>query len=60
MGVQGNGKLASDLQELGIQAVTVGDADRSGTIAHAVHDAYDKLSSIQPDRSADVNQPAAI
>ena len=43
MGVRGNGKLAADLQELGIETVTVGDADRSGTIAHAVHDAYDKL-----------------
>ena len=46
MGVQGNGRLALDLQDLGIQAVTVGDADRSGSIAHAVHDAYDKLRSI--------------
>ncbi len=43
MGVHGNGKLASDLQKLGIHTVTVGDAARSGTIAHAVHDAYDKL-----------------
>ncbi len=43
MGVCGNGKLASDLHALGIKTVTVGDADRSGTIAHAVHDAYDKL-----------------
>ena len=43
MGVRGDKKLESDLRMKGIRTVTVGDADRSGTIAHAVHDAYEKL-----------------
>ena len=42
MGVRANNALAAALEEKGIHAVCVGDADRGGTIGHAVHDAFEK------------------
>ena len=42
MGVRPNNGLVKALEEKGIRAIAVGDADKGGTIGHAVHDAYEK------------------
>lgn len=46
MGVRPQNSLVKELTDAGIKAVAVGDADKSGTIAHAVHDAYEKALKI--------------
>ena len=42
MGVRPNNALKAALEEKGVKTVTVGDADKGGTIGHAVHDAFNK------------------
>ena len=49
MGVRPEHALADALTAMGIPCLTVGDADRSGTIAHAVHDAFDKCMAFRAD-----------
>ncbi len=47
MGVRPQTALADKLKELGMDNVyCVGDAEKSGTIAHACHSAYDQVMSI--------------
>ncbi|MBQ6023557.1 MAG: FAD-dependent oxidoreductase [Clostridia bacterium] len=46
MGVRPNNALAEELREKGVKTVTVGDADRGGTIGHAVHDAFEKALAL--------------
>ncbi len=47
MGVRPEATLAGKLKELGMDNVyCVGDAEKSGTIAHACHSAYDQVMSI--------------
>lgn len=46
MGVRPNNALAPQLELRGIKAVVVGDADRGGTIGHAVHDAFKKAMQL--------------
>ncbi|MBR0374049.1 MAG: SDR family NAD(P)-dependent oxidoreductase [Mogibacterium sp.] len=47
MGVRPANALAKELQERGMQNVyCVGDAEKSGTIAHACHSAYDTVMEI--------------
>ena len=41
MGVRPELKLKAELDEVGIPYVVIGDAVHSGTIADAVHSAYD-------------------
>jgi len=48
LGVRPDNGLAKKLQELGVKNVyTVGDADKSGTIADACHSAYDTVMTIK-------------
>ena len=50
MGVRPEKAVADRLEELGVQNVyRVGDADKSGTIAHACHSAYDTVMQIKGD-----------
>jgi len=50
MGVRPQTKLADELKELGVENVfCVGDAEKSGTIAHACHSAYDTVMKIGKD-----------
>ena len=47
MGVRPQTKLAEELKEVGVSNVfCVGDAEKSGTIAHACHSAYDTVMQI--------------
>ncbi len=46
MGVRPCNNLVAELKEKGIEAVAVGDADKGGTIGHAVHDAFNKALKI--------------
>ena len=46
MGVRPCNRLVAELKEKGIEAIAVGDADRGGTIGHAVHDAFNKAMKI--------------
>ena len=46
MGVRPNNRLESELTAKGIKVITVGDASKSGTIGHAVHDAFRKAMLI--------------
>ena len=46
MGVRPCNALVAALKEKGINAVAVGDADKGGTIGHAVHDAFNKALKI--------------
>ncbi len=47
MGVRPQTKLAEELKDLGVKNVfCVGDAEKSGTIAHACHSAYDAVMKI--------------
>ncbi|MBE6019341.1 MAG: SDR family NAD(P)-dependent oxidoreductase [Clostridiales bacterium] len=53
MGVRPQTALADDLKDLGVRNVfCVGDAEKSGTIAHACHSAYDTVMNIGRDRDA--------
>ena len=48
MGVRPQTKLAEELKEVGVSNVfCVGDAEKSGTIAHACHSAYDTVMQIE-------------
>lgn len=46
MGVRPCNALVAALKEKGINAIAVGDADKGGTIGHAVHDAFNKALKI--------------
>ena len=46
MGVRPNNALVSALEEKGMRVITVGDAAQSGTIGHAVHDAFEKAVNL--------------
>ena len=53
MGVRPQTKLADELKDLGVKNVfCVGDAEKSGTIAHACHSAYDTVMQIGKEDSA--------
>lgn len=53
MGVRPDNALAAKLRELGVDNVfCTGDADKSGTIAHACHSAYDTVMGIGRDKAA--------
>jgi len=47
LGVAGNKKLASELKELQQNVYVIGDAVKSGTIANAVHSAYNTCMTIK-------------
>ena len=46
MGVRPNNALAKELEGTGIKCVAVGDADKGGTIGHAVSDAFNKTVTL--------------
>ncbi|MCR5042185.1 MAG: FAD-dependent oxidoreductase [Clostridia bacterium] len=46
MGVRPDNVLAGQLEAAGVKTVTVGDAAGSGNIAHAVHDAFEKVMAL--------------
>ncbi len=47
LGVRPLNGLVSELRELGVSAVAVGDAEKSGTIADACHSAFDAAMNIK-------------
>ncbi len=47
LGVRPVNGLVSELRELGVKAIAVGDAEKSGTIADACHSAFDAAMNIK-------------
>ena len=60
MGVRPQTALADSLKELGVANVfCVGDAEKSGTIAHACHSAYDTVMQIGKEATVNVSAKEA-